>query len=206
MTDEFNKLYDSLFKKAESHIAVINALSGSRKGMTRLELINKTKLSNNGNLTTLLKELETCEFIRSYRPFGKEKKNKMFQLTDQFSLFHLHFMNTGGDYGRNYWMQMIGKQEYIAWSGYAFETVCLHHIEQIVNALGINGTFYSPCSWSYRPPETMQKESFNGHLSIAAARQGTDYHCFAELGTAEACRLRSVQTLFSTKTDTHARK
>src|SRR5574344_1329924 len=123
LTDEFNKLYDSLFKKAERHIAVINALSGSRKGMTRLELINKTKLSNNGNLTTLLKELETCEFIRSYRPFGKEKKNKMFQLTDQFSLFHLHFMNTGGDYGRNYWMQMIGKQEYIAWSGYAFETV-----------------------------------------------------------------------------------
>lgn len=158
LTDEFNKLYDSLFKKAESHIAVINALSGSRKGMTRLELINKTKLSNNGNLTTLLKELETCEFIRSYRPFGKEKKNKMFQLTDQFSLFHLHFMNTGGDYGRNYWMQMIGKQEYIAWSGYAFETVCLHHIEQIVNALGINGIYYSPCSWSYRPSEAVKND------------------------------------------------
>ena len=103
LTDEFNKLYDSLFKKAENHIAVINALSNSRKGMTRLELICKTKLPNNGNLTTLLKELETCEFIRSYQPFGKEKKNKMFQLTDQFSLFYLHFMKNGGSYGKNYW-------------------------------------------------------------------------------------------------------
>ena len=85
LTDEFNRLYNSLFKKAENHIAVINALSSARKGMTRLELINKTKVLNNGNFTTLLKELETCEFIRSYYPFGKEKKNKMFQLTDQFS-------------------------------------------------------------------------------------------------------------------------
>lgn len=158
LTDEFNKLYDSLFKKAENHIAVINALSSSRKGMTRLELISKTKLPNNGNLTMLLKELETCEFIRSYMPFGKEKKNKLFQLTDQFSLFYLHFMKAGGNYSKNYWMQMIGKPEYIAWSGYAFETVCLHHIEQIVKALGISGTYYSPCSWSYRPSEAIRND------------------------------------------------
>lgn len=78
-------------KKAEiapdySIIIWRNRLFFSRKGMTRLELISKAKLSNNGNLTTLLKELETCEFICSYQPFGKEKKDKMFQLTDQFSL------------------------------------------------------------------------------------------------------------------------
>lgn len=155
LTDEFDRLYDSLFKKSENHIAVINALSSARKGMTRLELINKTKLSNNGNLTTLLKELETCEFIRSYHPFGKEKKNKMFQLTDQFSHFYLHFMKDKGNYGKNYWLQKIGTPEYTAWSGYSFETVCLHHIDQIVNALGINGIFYSPCSWTYRPSEAV---------------------------------------------------
>ena len=155
LTDEFNRLYNSLFKKAENHIAVINALSSARKGMTRLELINKTKVLNNGNFTTLLKELETCEFIRSYYPFGKEKKNKMFQLTDQFSLFYLHFMKDKSNVGKNYWLQKIGTPEYAAWSGYSFETVCLHHIEQIVNALGISGTFYSPCSWAYRPSEAV---------------------------------------------------
>jgi len=159
LTDEFDRLYDSLFKKAENHIAVIHALSSARKGMTRLELISKAKLPNNGNLTTLLKELEVCEFIRSYRPFGKEKKDKMFQLTDQFSLFYLHFMKNKGDYGKNYWLQKIGSPEYASWSGYAFETVCLHHIDQIVNALGINGSYYSPCSWSYRPSETVKNDS-----------------------------------------------
>ena len=151
LTGEFSRLYVSLFKKAENHISVIQALSASRKGMTRTELINKSKLANNGNLSTLLNELVTCEFIRSYHPFGKEKKNKMYQLTDQFSLFYLHFMKTDTIYGNNYWLQKIGTPEYAAWSGYAFETVCLHHIEQIVTALGISGIFYSPCSWNYRP-------------------------------------------------------
>ena len=156
LIDEFNRLYDSIFKKAENHIAVIQALSSVRKGMTRLELINKTKLANNGNFTTILKELETCEFIRSYRPFGKERKDKMFQLIDQFSLFYLHFMKDKGDYGKNYWLQMIGTPEYASWSGYAFEIVCLHHIDQIVKALGISGVYYSPCSWSYRPSEAIK--------------------------------------------------
>ena len=158
LTDEFNRLYDSLFKKSENHINVINALSTAKKGMTRLELIGKTKLKNNGNLSTLLKELEICEFIRSYRPFGKEKKDKLFQLTDQFSLFYLQFMKAGGEYGKNYWLKMIGKPKYTSWSGYAFETVCLHHIEQIVTTLGISGTFYSPCSWNYRPSESVMKD------------------------------------------------
>ncbi len=159
LTDEFNRLYNSLFKKAENHVAVINALSKARKGMTRLELINMTKLSNNGNLTILLNELETCEFIRSYHPFGKEKKNKMFQLTDQFSLFYLHFMKDKSNYGKNYWLHKIGTPEYAAWSGYSFETVCLHHIEQIINALGISGTYYAPCSWTYRPPKATTNDS-----------------------------------------------
>lgn len=151
LTDEFKRLYDSLFKKAENHISIIKALSSSRKGLTRLELISKSKLSNNGKFTSMLKDLETCEFIRSYHPFGKEKKNKMFQLVDQFSLFYLNFMEDKRYFGKNYWLQKIGTPEYAAWSGYSFEMVCLHHIEQIVSALGVSGMYYTPCSWYYRP-------------------------------------------------------
>ena len=68
-------------------------------------------------------------------------------------------MKDKGDYGKNYWLQKIGTPEYISWSGYAFETVCLHHIDQIVNALGISGAYYSPCSWSYRPSEAVKNDS-----------------------------------------------
>ena len=151
LTGEFHRLYSSLFKKADSHLAIINALSSARKGMTRIQLIDKSKLQNNGNLSLLLRELETCEFIRSYQPFGKEKKEQMYQLTDQFTLFYFHFMKDKGHFGKSHWMQKTGTPEYAAWSGYAFETVCLHHLPQLTAALGISGIYHTPCSWTYRP-------------------------------------------------------
>lgn len=153
--DEFDKLFKSLFKKADNHIAIINALSSIGKGMTRRDLIQKTKLTDNGNLTTLLRELEQCEFIRSFVPFKNEKKDKLYQLIDQFSLFHLHFIKGKSSFPKDYWLKLIGTGVYNAWSGYAFETVCLHHIDQIVEGLGINGTINKPCSWAYRPTEAI---------------------------------------------------
>ena len=38
-----------------------------------------------------------------------------------------------------------------AWSGYAFEQVCLHHISQIKKALGISGVLANVYSWYSRP-------------------------------------------------------
>ncbi len=151
LTEEFPKLYRSLFKRSEHHVAVIHALSDSRRGMTRTDLLAKVKMSDNGNFSTLLKELESCGFIRSFYPLGKNKKDVMYQLIDQFSLFHLHFMRGRGYYGNDYWLHLIGRPEHRAWSGYAFETVCLHHIDNIVKVLGINGVYHSAYSWSYRP-------------------------------------------------------
>lgn len=153
LVDEFDRLYESLFKKAGSHLTIINALNKVGKGMTRIELIAETGLKNNGNLSTALNELEACEFIRSYVPFGKSKKDKLYQLIDLFSLFYLRFMNDEGPFGRDYWQRIIGTGKYNAWCGYAFEVTCLHHIDQIVEGLGIDGIINRPCSWTYRPKE-----------------------------------------------------
>lgn len=38
-----------------------------------------------------------------------------------------------------------------AWSGYAFEQVCLHHIDQIKQALSIGGVIGNICSWACKP-------------------------------------------------------
>ena len=46
---------------------------------------------------------------------------------------------------------MQSTPKYQSWAGYAFEIVCLHHINQIVKALGIDGCINIPCSWAYRP-------------------------------------------------------
>ncbi len=159
LVGEFDKVYKSLFKKADPYIEVIKALSTKGRGLTRTDIVEATGLPNNGNLTALLEELEQCEFIRGYTPFGKTKKERMYQLIDQFSLFSLRFIRGHKDFGRDYWTKKIGTGEYNAWCGYAFETVCLHHIDQIVDGIGIRGTINTVCSWTYRPSKAVAEDS-----------------------------------------------
>ena len=54
LRNEFQKLYASLFKKADKHIAIIEALAQKAKGLERDELLKTAKLSNGGNTTTIL--------------------------------------------------------------------------------------------------------------------------------------------------------
>ena len=92
LVNEFQKIFKSLYKKADNHTAVITALQKKGMGMTRQEIIEEARQKNNGNLTKLLQELEECSFIRSYTPFKKSKKEKLYQLIDPFTLFHFHFI------------------------------------------------------------------------------------------------------------------
>ena len=158
LVDEFQKLFKSLFKKADNHLAVITALQKKGKGMTRLEIIEKARQKNNGNLSKLLRELEECAFIRSYSPFQKNKREKIYQLVDPFTLFYLRFIQENNNFLKGYWQKMQTTSEYDSWCGYAFEIVCLNHLEQIVQALGIDGTINTPCSWVYRPPKAILEE------------------------------------------------
>ena len=151
LTEEFDRLFSSLFKKADNHLAIVTALKNKGKGMTRQDLLDATGLANNGRFSQILKELEQCDFIRSYTPFGKSKKDMMYQLIDPFCLFYFKFMHNKGAFLDNYWVKMQTTAEYESWCGHAFEIVCLHHINEIIKALGIDGCINTPCSWSYRP-------------------------------------------------------
>ena len=151
LTEEFERMFNSLFKKADNHLAIVTALKNKGKGMTRLDLLDATGLANNGRFSQILKELEQCDFIRSYTPFGKSKKDMMYQLIDPFCLFYFKFMHNKGAFLDNHWVKMQTTAEYESWCGHAFEIVCLHHINEIVKALGIDGCINTPCSWSYRP-------------------------------------------------------
>ena len=159
MVSEFEKIFKSLFKKADNHIAVVTALEKKGMGMTRQEIIETAHQTNNGNLTRLLKELEECAFIRSYIPFKKRKKDMLYQLIDPFTLFHFRFMRDSGSYMKGYWQKMRTTSVYESWCGYAFEIVCLNHLDQIVQALGIDGIINKPCSWFYRPPKNSSDET-----------------------------------------------
>lgn len=144
---EYEDLYASLFNKSERHQTIVEALSKKKKGLTRKDLHESTTLTNGGGLTRILRELEESSFIRKYRGFGKIQKDHLYQLVDLYSLFYLNFIKRSSPDDENYWITAMESPTYRAWSGYAFEMVCLHHIPQIKKALGINGVQTSVYAW-----------------------------------------------------------
>ena len=141
LKEEFSNLYLALFDNATHHIAIVRALATTQRGMSRSEIIGATKLPNGGKITNVLEELDHSGFIKAYHPFGKKKKDKLFRLTDAYSLFYLRFIENNRQEGKSIWQLLSQTQAWKTWSGYAFENVCLQHLPQIKKALGIAGVY-----------------------------------------------------------------
>lgn len=146
LRDEFKYLYASVFKKPENYVKIIEALGTKKVGMTREEIINTAKISNSGDLTTKLEELESCGFIRKYYAFGMKKKNAIYQLMDCFTLFYFKFLKSQPT-DEHFWTNQINTPLVNTWMGLAFERVCMEHIEQIKVKLGISGVLTEVNSW-----------------------------------------------------------
>ncbi|MCR9289680.1 MAG: ATP-binding protein [Bacteroidetes bacterium] len=141
LQDEFLRLYPALFDNAENHIAIIRALFEKKQGMTRDEVIKKAKLPSGGRVSKILNELKYSGFIETYHAFNKKKKDQLFRLTDEYSLFYLQFIEDKIREGTDTWQQLSQTKSYKSWNGYAYENVCLKHIPQIKKALGISGVY-----------------------------------------------------------------
>ncbi len=149
LTGEFNNLYDSLFEMADNHIKAVKALAAAPKGLTRQEIIDSCGLSSGGRTTLMLGELEESGFIRSAVPFGKNSKDAVYRLIDEFSIFYLRFMEKRKNPGKDAWMKLSAGATYKIWCGMAFEAVCLKHIDQVKEALGIQTVETAENVWRY---------------------------------------------------------
>lgn len=147
LRNEFKNLFRSLFSKHEKHSILVSALAQKSMGLSRDEIITETGLPNAGSTSRLLDELEESGFILKYKPLGKKKKNSIYQLVDFYTLFYFKFIRDSLPGEVNQWMNAIDNPRHRAWSGYAFEQVCLCHLPQIKKALGISGVQSTSSSW-----------------------------------------------------------
>lgn len=145
LTDEFQNLYAALFQNYEKHVRVIQALSRKDKGFTRNELLATGKLITGGGLSAVLDELIASGFVEKIDPYNKKKKESLFRLVDEFSLFYFRFMQRRKAYAD--WLTISKTPQYLSWCGYAFENICFRHIQQIKKALGISGIHTTYSSW-----------------------------------------------------------
>lgn len=148
LKDEYTFLFRSLFNNSAIYRNVVELLSKKSKGMTRAEIQTNLKLNDGGNFTQVLENLCNCDFIRKYSAFGKKERDVLYQLTDLFTLFYLKFVKNSNGRDEHLWSNMIDSAERRTWCGYSFEQLCLHHIFQIKNRLGITGIQSDVCSWN----------------------------------------------------------
>lgn len=145
--DEFDHLYKTLFTQPENYMLVVETLARKRMGLTRKEIVAATRLHDNGQLTTILHNLEANELVRPYAYFGNKKRDTVYQLCDFYSMFYFSYVRDY--YGRDphFWTNSIDHPSRRAWAGYTFELLCLAHIAQIRRAIGISAVLCDVSTW-----------------------------------------------------------
>ena len=153
LSDEFTHLYRTLFTNSDVYIKVAESLSSKKCGMTRNEIIEKTGLPTNGNLSKILKNLEMSGFVRVYDIYNKKKKGAVYQLADYYTLFYFKYIKD--HYGRDehFWSNSGEMSSQKVWEGLTFEQVCKDHIRQIKHKLGISGILSEESAWFTKPDE-----------------------------------------------------
>jgi len=144
---EFDELYASLFDNAAPYVAIVTALARKKCGMTREEVSKSSGVADNGWLSKYLKVLEQCGFIRRFAEIGKKCRGSVYQLIDNFTLFYFRYMEANTANDPHYWSSMLDSRVHTSWAGLAFERLCLQHVEQIKDALGIRGVLTNVHSW-----------------------------------------------------------
>ncbi len=151
---EFDNLYHSLFEYADNHIKVVRALAGKSTGLSRNQIIQICKLQTGGGTTKLLNELEESGFISSIIPFDKNVSQSIYRLSDEYSLFYIKFIESHKEQAsKGAWMRLAESSSWKSWSGYAFENICMKHIDPIKKALGISGVYSITSAWRYQNKE-----------------------------------------------------
>ena len=103
LSEEFDHLFLSLFRKPKLYISIIRALGTRKCGMSRNEIIAAIGATGNGMLTRALKELAQCDFIRVYAEPGRRKRDLIYQLIDNYVLFYFRFIDGQTNLMPNFW-------------------------------------------------------------------------------------------------------
>lgn len=163
LVSEYQKLFSSLFEDSGNHLRIIKTLSGKTNGMSRKELVQKTKLPSGGKLTLWLEELEEAGFIQKFIPYPQKGKDAYFRIIDEYVWFYLRWIAKApkgifSGSGIDYWSLQAQTPSYKSWAGYSFENFCLKHHSAIKKALGFSAVATQIGSWRIAPPKKSSKQ------------------------------------------------
>jgi len=157
LATEFPRLYAALFDHPERHLELIRALASRSGGLTRKQLLEESGRPSGGRSTATLDELVESGFVHRIDPWEKARRDALYRLADEFSLFYLRWMESQRRRGEGTWLKLRGTPAWRVWSGYAFENVCRRHLMKMKQALGIAGVETTHGCWLHRPSERVDE-------------------------------------------------
>ena len=132
---------------------LVRALAAAPRGLTREQLLKEAGLSDGGEASLFLRELEESGFLGSMLQYGKKSRGRFYRLTDEYSRFYLKWIelvarSSFSEIDKQHWQKQSPLPSWLAWAGYAFETIGLKNVHKIKQALGIGGVLTQEASWS----------------------------------------------------------
>lgn len=168
--DEYDRLFETLFERSDMYTHIIEALGTKQIGLTREELLRLTGLPDNGVTSKAIKDLINCGYLRTYRYWGRKTKTQTYQLADFYLLFYLRFVRANYGQDQHYWSHVQENGAFRAWQGYAFEQLCMNHLQQVKNALGIGAVRTTQSSWHIESRDLNDPELHGAQIDLLIDR------------------------------------
>ena len=142
---ESKKLLEATLKKSPVYDRILGLLASHAHGMRKQSCFEELGIAK-GTFERATKELARCGYIREYKDESKRRNPIYLQLVDPFLLFHYRFLSKGATLEQ--WDEFVHEEgRHGNWRGGAFELLCLHHVGQIKQALGISGVRTREYPW-----------------------------------------------------------
>lgn len=168
LSNEFNELFNALFRNADRYTDIVRLLATKRQGFIRSEIEKATGFSG-GGLTKMLDNLERCDFIVAYSQYGNKNKQTLYRLADLYTLFYLRYVENNRTLDEQYWQHHFTDRSVESWEGFTFEEICLRHLPHIKRGLGISGMATEASSWRFIPKKDDTRKGAQIDLVIKRA-------------------------------------
>ena len=139
LKDEFNSLFNAIFRNAKKAQEIVRALSTRQAGFTQSEISNMIGAQTGGTFSETLDALESSDIISTYHPFGEYANIRCYKLIDPFCLFFLRFIERCDTLDPTFFQDNQFSQKVSIYHGFAFENLVYYHIGKVKEALGISG-------------------------------------------------------------------
>lgn len=121
-------------------------------------------------------------------------RDESYKLVDPFCMFYLKFVKGKISLDSSFWLENLTSQIIVSWRGFAFETVCFNHVNQIKKALGISGVKTVQSLWSKRADDA--DETANHGISSMTPTCLLRFYYFSWRRYAVRCRVLEKMSIF----------